>query len=175
MIVATRMQPIVALMGLLMSAALAQAPAVPVAADLMADGAAASERRVPILLLFTREDCGYCELVKRSVIRPMILSGEYKDRVVIREVIVDDPGGVRDFAGREVSPFAIADRYDALLTPTVLLVGPEGRVLTDRLIGISNEDMYLWYLDRALETATAALRRDRVMQSPDEGRIRLVE
>ena len=88
----------------------------------------------------------------------MIISGEYEDRVLIREVVVDDAGDLTDFAGRKVSPFAVADRYDALLTPTVLLVGPDGRVLVDRMIGISNEEMYLWYLDRALDNATAVLR-----------------
>jgi thioredoxin-related protein len=134
------------------------AATVPVARDLPADGALAGERRIPILLLFTREDCGYCELLKRSVILPMIISGEYEGRVVIREVIVDDPGDLRDFAGRRVSPFAVADRYDALLTPTVLFVGPDGRALTERLVGINNEEMYLWYLDRALDDATTVLR-----------------
>lgn len=133
---------------------------IPVAGDLQADGRASAESRIPILLVFTREDCGYCELLKRSVIRPMILSGEYEDRVLIREVIVDDPDAITDFGGRVVSPFAVADRYDGLLTPTVLLVGPDGGPLGDRLIGISNEEMYLWYLDRALTEATGVLRSD---------------
>lgn len=138
--------------------ATAGAATVPIARDLPADGALAGERRIPILLLFTREDCGYCELLKRSVILPMIISGEYEGRVVIREVIVDGPGDLTDFMGRRVSPFAVADRYDALLTPTVLFVGPDGRALTERLVGINNEEMYLWYLDRALDDATTALR-----------------
>jgi thioredoxin-related protein len=131
---------------------------VPIAVDLQSDGYASEERGIPILLVFTREDCGYCELLKRSVIRPMILSGEYDERVLIREVIVDDPNDIKDFGGRTVSPFAVANRYDGLLTPTVLMVGPEGQALAERLIGISNEQMYLWYLDRALAEATRVLR-----------------
>jgi thioredoxin-related protein len=131
---------------------------VPIAVDLQSDGYASEERGIPILLVFTREDCGYCELLKRSVIRPMILSGEYDERVLIREVIVDDPNDIKDFGGRTVNPFAVANRYDGLLTPTVLMVGPEGQALAERLIGISNEQMYLWYLDRALAEATRVLR-----------------
>lgn len=146
----------------LLCLALVQAAAeevtVPIASDLGRDGIVSEAQRIPILLLFTREDCGYCELLKRSVILPMIISGDYDGRVLIREVMVDHPNDVADFGGRTVSPFAVADRYDALLTPTVLLVGPDGGVLADRLVGINNEDMYLWYLDRALEHATAALR-----------------
>ncbi len=133
---------------------------VPVAVDLQADGGISEERGIPILLVFTREDCGYCELLKRAVIRPMIISGEYDERVLIREVIVDDPNDIKDFGGRTVSPFAVADRYNGLLTPTVLVVGPDGQALAERLIGISNEEMYLWYLDRALVEATGVLRGD---------------
>jgi thioredoxin-related protein len=151
---------LLAFAALLCCGAAADDGTVPVATDLQADGHASQERAIPILLVFTREDCGYCELLKRSVIRPMIISGEYHDRVLIREVIVDDPDDIRDFGGRTVSPFAVADRYDGLLTPTVLMVGPDGQALAERLIGISNEEMYLWYLDRALADATRVLRGD---------------
>jgi thioredoxin-related protein len=110
------------------------------------------------MLLVTRKDCGYCQLLKRVVIRPMIISGEYVDRVLIREVMIDAESTLVDFDGKTVSPFAVANRYEALLTPTVLLVGGEGRVLVDKLVGISNQDMYLWYLDNALADATRILR-----------------
>ena len=90
----------------------------------------------------------------------MIISGEYVDRALIREVIVDGASDLVDFDGTTVSPFAVAGRYDALLTPTVLFVGHDGRVLVDKLVGISNEDMYLWYLDNALAGATRLLRSD---------------
>ena len=133
---------------------------VPIARDLQADGRVSRQQGIPIMLLVTRTDCGYCKLLKRAVVHPMIISGEYVDRVLIREVIVDGESDLADFDGTTVSPFAVADRYDALLTPTVLFVGHDGRVLVDKLVGISNEDMYLWYLDNALAGATRLLRSD---------------
>ena len=138
----------------------ADSATVPVARDLQADGRVSRQQGIPIMLLVTRTDCGYCKLLKRAVVHPMIISGEYVDRALIREVIVDGASDLVDFDGTTVSPFAVADRYDALLTPTVLLVGHDGRVLVDKLIGISNEDMYLWYLDNALADATRILRSD---------------
>jgi thioredoxin-related protein len=138
----------------------ADSATIPVARDLQADGHTSRQLRIPIMLLVTRKDCGYCKLLKRAVVRPMLISGEYIDRVLIREVIVDGESDLVDFDGTTVSPFAVANRYDALLTPTVVLVGRDGRVLVDKIIGISNEDMYLWYLDNALADATRSLRRD---------------
>lgn len=132
-------------------------PEVPAARDLAADGGLSRALAAPIVLVVTRAECGYCELLKSSVIVPMIISGEYRDRAVIRELNIDSNGAVADFSGREASPFAVANRYDALLTPTVLILGPDGAEVAPRLVGINNELMYLWYLDRALEVGAAAL------------------
>lgn len=153
--------------GLAMSTAIADELSVVEASDLSVDARLVESRRIPLLLLFSREDCGYCELLKRAVIIPMILSGEYDNRVIIREIFIDRPSPLVDFAGREVSPFAIANRYDAFLTPAVVLVGPAGAELGERLLGISNEDMYLFYLDQAISAATGRLHQ-RAEGSGDE-------
>ncbi len=143
--------------------ALGTAPAVaadvPQATDLSADAGRASASGLPLLLVVTREDCGFCARLKRRVIAPMILSGEYETRVIIRELNIDAEAPVVDFDGRSVSPFAVADRYDALFTPTVLLVGPRGEDLDERLVGINNDEMYLYYLDQAIDRAAAQLDR----------------
>jgi thioredoxin-related protein len=131
---------------------------VPLAADLAADARLAASTGRPLMLLFTREECGYCALLKRSVIVPMIISGEYEDRVIIRELVIDRGPDLLDFGGQRVSPFAVADRYEAFFAPVVLLVGPDGEELHERLIGISNEEMYLFYLDQAIDRSTAVLR-----------------
>lgn len=132
-------------------------PVVPVAADLAADARLARARGLPILLIFTREGCSYCELLKTAVMEPVIMSGDYEVRAIIREVVIDSGVELVDFAGRRVSPFSIADRYDALLTPTVLIVGPDAAELSERLVGINNVDMYLWYLDKAVAEGAAEL------------------
>lgn len=149
---------IVMLLSLVASAA--DSATIPVASDLQADAQTSRQRQIPIMLVVTRRDCGYCKLLKRTVVHPMVISGEYVDRVLIREVIIDGENNLVDFDGTTISPFAVANRYDALLTPTVLLVGHDGHVLVDKLIGISNEDMYLWYLDRALADAAQILQSE---------------
>lgn len=140
------------------NAAASEDRSVPLAADLAADARLAAATGRPLMLVFTREQCGYCALLKRAVIVPMIISGEYEDRVIIRELVIDTGSDLLDFGGDQVSPFAVADRYEAFFAPVVLMVGPEGEELHERLIGISNEELYLFYLDQAIERATETLR-----------------
>lgn len=153
------LRPMIIAAALALTAAPAAATDVPQATDLGADAGRASASSLPLLLVVTREDCGFCARLKRSVIVPMILSGEYETRVIIRELDIDAETPVIDFDGRSVSPLAIAMRYDALFTPTVLLVGPQGQDLDERIIGINNDEMYLYYLDQAIDRA--AVRVDR--------------
>lgn len=141
------------------TAASADGVSVPCAADLSADASRASAAGLPMILIVTREDCGHCALLKRAVIVPMILSGEYEARVIIRELNIDAQTPVVDFDGRRLTPLAIANRYDAMFTPTVLLVGPQGEELHERLLGINNDEMYLYYLDQAIGLAAKRLGR----------------
>jgi thioredoxin-related protein len=127
------------------------------ARDLAADGAESARRGVPVLLVMTRVDCEYCAALKREVLEPLRLSGDAPRRVLIREVDVDSSAQITGFDGSKASGWSLADGYDALFTPTVLLVGPDGRELTDRILGLNTPEMYGWYLDRAIERATASL------------------
>lgn len=144
---------------LVSTAAAADGVTVPPAADLSADATRSSAACLPVILVVTREDCEFCARLKRAVIVPMILSGEYETRVIIRELNIDTDTPLVDFDGRSVTPLALAGRYDAMFTPTVLLVGPQGQELHERLLGINNDEMYLYYLDQAIGVAAKRLGR----------------
>ena len=132
-------------------------PAIPAAADLAADGRESARRAVPLLLAVTRVECGYCATLKREILRPMIIAGDHPERVLIRELNLDSTSSITGFDGRPASCWSVANGYGALFSPTVLLVGPGGTELTDRIIGLNTPEMYGWYLDRAIETATRVL------------------
>jgi thioredoxin-related protein len=142
------------------SQALAQPPVgekIPQAVDLRADGERAANMGVPILLAVTQEGCSYCDLLKRSVLRPMILSGEYSERVIIRELSTDPVVPVTVFDGRERASDALAREYSATVVPTVLLLDPRGKPLHKPITGINTVELYGYYLDRAIEEATLAM------------------
>ena len=145
------------------SAAVAQAPAATImaAVDLGADSGQARQQGIPLLLVVTRELCGYCDQLKAQILRPMLLSGEYEDLIILRELNIDSETPIRGFDGRAASGYSVASGYDALFTPTVLFLGPEGEEVAQRMIGINTVEMYGYYLDQAIAGATAAIREGR--------------
>jgi hypothetical protein len=147
-------------LGALLAAVQAQAlsAGVPHAENFAALGERARSGHMPILLVASRADCPYCELLKREILEPMLVSGEYDGRVLIRELLIDSELPVRDFDGQAIAPDALAQRYQVRLTPTVLFLDHQGRELTEPMIGISTVDFYGYYLDAAIDTARARLR-----------------
>ena len=130
------------------------------AEDFAALGDRARSGHMPILLVVSRDDCPYCELLKHEILEPMLISGEYDGRVLIRELLIDSELPVRDFDGQAIAPDALAQRYRARLTPTVLFLDDRGRELTKPMIGINTVDFYGYYLDAAIDVARERLRAD---------------
>jgi thioredoxin-related protein len=128
--------------------------------DLQADAARAGEDKLPILVLFSSSYCGYCTIVREDFLKPMLISGDYDDKVIMRVVNIDSTEGLRDFEGREVDAEAFADRRGVFVTPTVKFFGPDGNETTSDLVGLSTVDYYGGFLDTAIEESLVHLRGD---------------
>ena len=160
----TKIMPVAALFfaGALLAAGQTGPVHVPLAQDLAEDAALAEQGKLPVLLMFSAEHCSYCEEVEASFLRPMLISGDYTDKVLIRKVRIDDYGrSLTDFDGSTVSPADLASRYHVRVTPTLVFLDSHGNQLTSKLVGISSVDYYGSYLDGAIDTALDRLRRDR--------------
>jgi len=131
---------------------------VPVADNLQEDGRRAIARQLPILLAFSADDCSYCELLEEDFLQPMLLSGEYQDRVIIRKLILDNGSYVMDFSGRQTEATRLSDHYRVFVTPTILFVDGHGRELAERMVGINTPELFGGYLDACIETALAGIR-----------------
>lgn len=132
--------------------------ALPAAVDLAADAAASRARRVPILLLFDREDCPYCERALREHLVPMSREAPWLDDALFRQVEVDRATPSIDFDGGATTHRALAARYRVTLTPTIVVVDAAGVALADPVVGLLTADFYGAYLDEALRTGLAKLR-----------------
>ncbi|MEO8487866.1 MAG: thioredoxin fold domain-containing protein [Betaproteobacteria bacterium] len=132
--------------------------ALPAAADLAADGASSRVRRVPILLMFDREDCPYCEIALRQHLVPMSGEAPWRDDALFRQVEVARSTPVVDFEGRATTHRALAARYGVSLTPTIVVVDATGAPLADPVVGLLTADFYGAYLDAALRAGLAKLR-----------------
>lgn len=131
---------------------------VPVATDLRQLAAQASDRRLPILLTFSAINCSYCELLEEDFLEPMLLGGEYTDKIIIRKLILDDGSTVDDLSGKRVFATQLSDRYRVFVTPTMLFLDADGRELAERMVGINTPELFGGYLDNCIETALLSIR-----------------
>jgi len=129
----------------------------PTATDLAADAAAATRARVPILLFFDRGDCPYCERALREYLVPMTRDDAWRARAIYRQIEVDRELDLVHFDGRATTHRALAARYDAFFTPTVIVVDSAGTPLADALVGLAIPDFYGAYLERAIEVGERKL------------------
>lgn len=128
------------------------------ARDLRGEAARMERERLPMLLLVSQHHCPYCTRIKNEILRPMVKSGDYEGRVLIREIFIDLDTRVIDFSGRERASADFAHAYGVDLTPTLLFLDSGGRELSKRLIGLYTVEMFSFYVDSALDDAIAKLR-----------------
>ncbi len=123
--------------------------------DLKSTSRGDSNVRQPLLLVFTADDCPYCEQLAEEILLPMMRSGEYDQRVEICALNLDG-GLIRDFSGRRIEPWEFAQRYNISVTPTMVLLNSRGELLHKPLVGVRTLD---YYEDRIAEAIDRANQR----------------
>lgn len=141
------------------SAAIAQeAPPVKETTDLYSLGQDAHERDLPILVMFSQTNCTYCVVLEESYLRPMLKSGEYQDKVIIRKVMIDSFDSVRNFNGSKIDASDFAGNYRAYVTPTMVFLDHNGKELTNRLMGVGTEGFFANEIDQSINHSLNRLR-----------------
>jgi len=125
----------------------------PFAENLLEDGEDASRAGKPIVALVSAEGCHYCELLKDNVFVGM----ERDERIILRELAMDNPLRLIDFEGNVTDHSDFTSKYGVFLTPTVLFLDGEGKSLAEPIIGVSNIDFYLYYLERRISQSRLRL------------------
>jgi len=132
---------------------------VPPARDLSQDALQADKKRLPILIMFSAEYCEFCKLVVSDFLQPMIYSGDYKDKVIIRIVKIDDADELIDFNGKKLSFDDFALQQKVWLTPTLKLYDADGNELVPEIVGINTVDFFGGYLDDAINKSLRKIRQ----------------
>ncbi|BAO44795.1 conserved hypothetical protein [Thiolapillus brandeum] len=110
-----------------------------------------------IMLLVSQVDCPYCHLIKEEVIRPMILGGDFREQILIREILMDEGERLVDFQGQETEAADFAHGYGVFVTPTLLFLGADGRELAKKMTGVNTIEMYYYYVDQSIREALKKL------------------
>jgi len=117
----------------------------------------AKNKNIPIMIFMSSVYCDYCSYIKREFLKPMLKSGDYENKVVIR-VIEDDIGDeVKDFNGEIIETGTLSERYNINFTPTAIFVDYQGTELTKRIIGLESEEYYGEFVDEAIDKALSTM------------------
>ncbi len=137
---------------------LAQKPAEALteARDLAAEARLAAARGVPLVVLYSRDDCSWCAKLRREHLGP--LSRNPATPAVIRELHMDRATPLVDFAGRRTTSADFSKQMQARFAPTVMFHGPDGAQLAESIVGYRLADFYGAYLDRAIEESRDRLK-----------------
>jgi thioredoxin-related protein len=134
-------------------------PTLPIMHDLQADGHISQSKKIPVMIMFVADNCPFCITAKQDFIHPMIKSGDYDDKVIIRFIEIDGTDTMIDFQGNQITMEEFSKRQKINFTPYVKFFNAEGKELVKPIIGISNKDYYGVFLDDAIESAIEKLRK----------------
>ena len=151
----------VALCLLLGSMAHASAPKarVIVANNLHRDAHEARREHAPILIVFTRPHCIYCDRVIDYYLVPMQHHADASRPLLIRQLDMTSARPVVDFHGRKTTQRAFARTLKIDFAPTVVVFKPDGTPGSKPLVGLGPEDYYGGFLERAVEQTRQAMQR----------------
>lgn len=128
--------------------------------DFQALSAKMKEKSLGLVLMLHAEHCPYCALMEREILSPMVMSGEYDDRVVIRKLQIDEARDVKDFDGSVVEPSDISERFGATVTPTLVFLDYRGKKKAETMVGINTVDYFGVYLDREIDKLVSNIKSD---------------
>ena len=119
-----------------------------------------NQNGLPILLVFSATHCTYCEMLEDEILKPMLISGDYGDKVIIRKINIDLTEDLRDFNGKHIEASDFVNRYNVFVTPTMLFLDSSGEELANRMIGINTVEMYGGFVDDAIDQSIKMIRNN---------------
>ncbi|MCP3850415.1 MAG: thioredoxin fold domain-containing protein [Gammaproteobacteria bacterium] len=121
--------------------------------DLRKTARLAQEKSLPILIMFGTDGCPYCRLLKEDFLIPMLISGDYQDKVIIREAHISPGESIIDFQGKKISIGEFSQRYKVTLFPTMAFVDNTGQPLIKNIIGVTTPSLFGGTLDDSIDQA----------------------
>ena len=137
--------------------ALAADGEIPQAGRLAEIAALSKQQAVPTIVFVSRDACPYCRALRNSILAPMLAAGKFGGRGNLVEVRLDATDPFSGFEGGLMMANDFAGQYKAVITPTLLFLDADGRELSKRRVGISNLELYGFYLNQSIDEALSKL------------------
>ena len=137
---------------------LAGEPEIPRAENLLVTGGISRQMEVPTIVFVSRDACPYCRTLHEKILDPMIRANKFDQRAILVELSLDRAEPLTGFDGEPITAQAFGRLYEAVITPTLLFLDAEGSEISRRLVGISNLELYGFYLQESIDQALRSLR-----------------
>ena len=132
----------------------------PTTTDLQADGKLALQKQLPIMVVFTAENCPYCSALEADQLRPMMISGDYDNKLIIRTLQIDSFKDITLFNGKAIPAETLATQLNVWVTPTIMFFDHEGHTLAPKIVGYNTPDMFGGYLDESIDQSRQMMRSE---------------
>lgn len=132
---------------------LASGGAIPVADNLAETGLSSQQQGVPTVVFVSREACPYCRTLRDEILLPMHRADKFENRATLVEVSLDQSEPLTGFDGQHTTAQDFGDLYQAQITPTLLFLDAQGKEVSSRIVGISNLELYGFYLQQSIDSA----------------------
>ena len=129
--------------------------------DFQKIGLEMKEKSLGLVLMLHAEFCPYCALMENDILSPMVKSGDYDKKVLIRKLQIDEARDIKDFSGKVVEPSDLSGRYGATLTPTLVFLDYQGNQVIDNMVGINTVELFGAYLDIEIDKLVAKLAKQK--------------
>ncbi len=130
---------------------------IPPAQNLQAEAAQAVKNGWPLVVLYSREDCGFCRRIKRDHLVHLLHDPAFQHKVVVREISQDKPLPLVDFQGKATQHDKYARKEAINFVPVVAFYGIRGETLAPTLMGARIPDFYQTDLEQAVMQARAEI------------------
>jgi len=131
---------------------------IPAVGNLARAGESSQQQGVPTVIFVSREACPYCRTLRDEILLPMQRAGKFDNKAVLLEVSLDRVEPLTGFDGQQTTAQAFGDLYQAQITPTLLFLDPQGQEISRRIVGISNLELYGYYLQQSIDVALQVIR-----------------
>lgn len=133
---------------------------IPAPDDLAVVAQSSRQERIPTVVFVSRDACPYCRTLRDEILLPMQRANKFENRAILVEVSLDRAGPLTGFDDKQMTGRAFGDLYEAQITPTLLFLDPQGNEVSRRIVGISNLELYGYYLQQSIDAALQAIRAD---------------
>lgn len=123
------------------------------ATNLYKSALTSNNKNIPILIMFSIDDCPYCQKVKEEILLPIQNIKSYDDKVIIRHINTSNENDIINFQNNQSSTSELKEFYNINFFPTVILLNKNGRKIANSMIGITTAEQYWQELDNNIQDA----------------------